>query len=82
MLSSRPAQLPTDGAHFPARTPGRALKNRAENAHAGGAAATINGKLGKHAVLAGAAPAFPKTPFQASAASECCSFFLFLSASG
>ncbi|KJA18350.1 hypothetical protein HYPSUDRAFT_69995 [Hypholoma sublateritium FD-334 SS-4] len=63
MLSSRPVQLPADGAYFPTKTPGRALKNRAENAHAG--AATINGKLGKHAT---AATAFPKTPFQASAA--------------
>lgn len=65
MLSSRPVQLPTDGAYFPAKTPGRALKNRAENAHAG--AATINGK-GKHAT----ATAFPKTPFQAASARESC----------
>ncbi|KAF9000411.1 hypothetical protein BDQ17DRAFT_1359562 [Cyathus striatus] len=32
MLSSRPIHIPTDGAHFPLKTPGRTKNNRAENA--------------------------------------------------
>ncbi|KAF8196535.1 hypothetical protein BJ912DRAFT_900319 [Pholiota molesta] len=61
MLSSRPIQLNTDGAYLPAKTPSRGLKNRIENAHAGGGAAlSVTGKGGKNA------NAFPKTPFQPS----------------
>ena len=63
MLSSRPIQLSTDGAYFPTKTPGRGLKNRAENAHIGtGIAMTVNGK-GKIGVA-------PKTPFQLSSVRE------------
>ncbi|KDR67807.1 hypothetical protein GALMADRAFT_146820 [Galerina marginata CBS 339.88] len=62
MLSSRPLQLNTDGAYFPTKTPGRGLKNRAENAHAGmGATMTVQGK-GKNAGMP------PRTPFQPSSA--------------
>ncbi|KAF8953995.1 hypothetical protein BDZ97DRAFT_552337 [Flammula alnicola] len=58
MLNSRPVQLATDGAYFPTKTPGRGLKNRIENAHAGGGVAvTVNGK-GKNVNVA------PRTPFQ------------------
>ncbi|KAF8149410.1 hypothetical protein B0H34DRAFT_679211 [Crassisporium funariophilum] len=57
MLSSRPVQLTTDGSYFPAKTPGRGLANRIENAHAG--AMTMNPK-GKNA------NAVPRTPFQPS----------------
>ncbi|KAF9526855.1 hypothetical protein CPB83DRAFT_895707 [Crepidotus variabilis] len=56
MLSSRPIHL-EDGPYFPTKTPGRGLKNRAENAHAGGVPMTIHGK-GKNVA--------PKTPFQPS----------------
>lgn len=62
MLSSRPIQLNSDGVHFPTRTPGRALKNRAENAYAGmGSAMAVQGK-GKNANMP------PKTPFQPASA--------------
>ncbi|KAF9553902.1 hypothetical protein CPC08DRAFT_822034 [Agrocybe pediades] len=62
MLSSRPVQLNTDGVYHPTRTPGRGLKNRAENAYAGmGSAMTVNGK-GKNANMP------PRTPFQPASA--------------
>ncbi|CAA7260777.1 unnamed protein product [Cyclocybe aegerita] len=54
MLSSRPIQLNTDATYFPTKTPGRAGKNRAENAHAGIGVPPTIGK-GKNV---------PKTPFQ------------------
>jgi len=63
MLSSRPIHLHGDGPQFPTKTPGRGLKNRAENAYAGGGIAmTIHGK-GKNAMA-------PKTPFQPSSVRE------------
>ncbi|KAH9484775.1 hypothetical protein JR316_0001677 [Psilocybe cubensis] len=57
MLSSRPMQFPMDGVSIPARTPGRALKARSENAHA----MTVNGK-GKNVA--------PKTPFHPASAHQ------------
>lgn len=65
MLSSRPAQLTTDTPYFPTKTPGRALSNRPENAHAG--ALSVNFK-GKHA------NGVPRTPFQPASTRE----FLFM----
>ncbi|TFK44093.1 hypothetical protein BDQ12DRAFT_3053 [Crucibulum laeve] len=58
MLSSRAIHLDTDGRYFPMKTPGKGLKNRAENAiHPG--AMTVQGK-GKNVLLA--------TPFHPSTA--------------
>ncbi|KAF8802726.1 hypothetical protein BYT27DRAFT_7145861 [Phlegmacium glaucopus] len=51
MLSSRPVQLTTDAPYFPTKTPGRALGNRAENAHLGTLTMNPKGKM-------------PRTPFQ------------------
>ncbi|KAF8907923.1 hypothetical protein CPB84DRAFT_1959466 [Gymnopilus junonius] len=62
MLSSRPLQLTTDAPYFSTKTPGRGLKNRAENAYPGmGMPMTVNGK-GKNANKA------PRTPFQPASA--------------
>ena len=46
MLSSLPVQLSTDAPYFPTKTPGRGLKNRAENAIHPGAKTVLGG--GKH----------------------------------
>ncbi|PPQ71349.1 hypothetical protein CVT26_011986 [Gymnopilus dilepis] len=62
MLSARALEAPTDILYFNTRTPGRALRNRAENDYAGMAMSmTVNGK-GKNANR------MPRTPFHPASA--------------